>query len=71
MIFVLVISAILGAFRLFGEKGELLQAAAHFWVAWLLSAWWYTSDRRPLYVAVALSLLEVACFLGLHITFPF
>lgn len=66
-VFILTASAILGAFRLCGEKGEMLQAAAHFWVAWLFSKWWFTGDRKAFYVGLALTILEVACFLGLHV----
>ena len=67
---VLVVSAVLGLLRLFGEKGEFFQAVAHLWVAWLFCKWWFTNDRKTLCAGIVLTILEVACFLGLHIPLP-
>jgi hypothetical protein len=70
LFFVCTVSSLLGMLRLFGEKGQLLQAAAHFWVAWLFCKWWFTDDQRTLIAGVLLTILEVACFFGLRISNP-
>lgn len=62
-ILILVASVFLSGFRIFGEKGEIFQAAAHLFVGGLIGAWLVA--RRPIHgwLVVVLSIVEVACFL--------
>ena len=59
---ILITSIILGALRIGGEKGEIFQAVAHLWVGGLFVAGTLRS-RSVLWIAIALSVLELACFL--------
>lgn len=62
-ILILVTSVFLSGLRIFGEKGEVFQAAAHLFVGGLIGAWLVA--RRPLHgwLVVVLSVIEIACFL--------
>ena len=61
---------LLGVIRVAGEKGQVFQAIAHLTVGGLAVAWWFTGGRpwRGLYfwLAVGLTVLEVACFVLLR-----
>ena len=59
---ILITSIILGALRIGGEKGEIFQAVAHLRVGGLFVAGTLRS-RSVLWIAIALSVLELACFL--------
>ncbi len=59
---ILITSIILGALRIGGEKGEFFQAVAHIWVGGLFVLGTLRS-RSVLWIAIALSVLELACFL--------
>lgn len=63
----LLIAVILGLIRVFGEKGQAFQAAAHFYVAGLIVAAYYDKKNRVHFgfLAVALTVLEVVCFFTL------
>lgn len=68
MIGFIAIGLSLAIWRIMGHKSQSFQAAAHLFVGWLLSAWWYIPDsldgRRWFFfwVAVALTVVEVGCF---------
>ena len=55
------VSIILGVLRVVGEKGESFQAIAHLWVGGLFVAG--IRHRPVLWIAIALSLVELFCFL--------
>ena len=59
---ILIMSIILGALRIGGERGEIFQAVAHLWVGGLFVGGVLRS-LSYLWIAIALSLLELACFL--------
>lgn len=63
--FLIADSVIIGFIRVMGDKGQLFQAVAHLWVGILIGGAIGNKPNRPLLVtlAVALSVLEVACFL--------
>ena len=62
---ILVVSAALASLRIGGERGELFQAVAHFWVCWLFCVAYFRKSRSFLEFGIALSLVELACALGL------
>lgn len=62
LILTLIVSIILGALRVGGQRGEIFQAVAHLWVGGLFVVGVLRS-RSVLGIAIALSLLELACFL--------
>jgi hypothetical protein len=58
----ILIAVILGGLRIAGVKHLAFQAAAHLYLGWLIGVWWYGDKRLALWLAIALSILEVACF---------
>lgn len=65
----LAIAVALACLRVSGEKGELFQAVAHLYVGLLIGLAWanyqflHTPWRFYAWVALALSVIELACFL--------
>jgi len=74
----IIIAVGLTALRIAGHKSEAFQAMAHLFVGWLIAAWWFSPasydgsgkareyDRKSglyLWLAIVLSVVEVACFL--------
>ncbi len=59
----LIVSIVLALLRIGGEKGELFQAIAHLWAGGLFVAG-VIRNRPALWIAIALSLVELACFLA-------
>ena len=59
----ILISVLLAAIRTVGVKHEVFQAVAHLWVGGLLGAWMASQSRFYLRLALALSAIEVVCFL--------
>lgn len=60
---IIAVSIVIALVRIAGVKHEAFQAIAHLWVGGLSGAWFV--DRTKLYgwSVVALSVVEVACFL--------
>lgn len=60
----LLIASVLAALRAAGVKDEAFQALAHLYLGGLITA--YGITRRPFYLwlTVALSVVEVVCFLA-------
>jgi hypothetical protein len=58
-----VIAVILTGIRLYGITHIAFQAAAHLYVGGLIAAWYNNRKSKHLYLAIALSVLEVAAFL--------
>jgi hypothetical protein len=59
----IIVSVVLGSFRVLGFKSEFYQATAHLWVGILIGLWCYGEKRLSPWLVIALSILEVACFL--------
>ena len=57
------ISVALGIPRILGYKSQAYQAIAHLYVGGLFAAWWTGGNRGLLWIAIGLSILELACFL--------
>jgi hypothetical protein len=63
---ILAVALALGAIRVAGHTSPAFQAAAHLFVGVLFGAWFMGRERWNawlLYLALALSVLELACFL--------
>jgi hypothetical protein len=67
----ILIAVALAALRIAGHKSEAFQAAAHLFVGGLLTAGWVADKSRfwpstwkfYTWLAIALSVVEVACFI--------
>ncbi|MCE9534359.1 MAG: hypothetical protein K8T89_25040 [Planctomycetes bacterium] len=57
----IVIAIAFGVLRVIGLKSAFLQAMAHLFVGGLIGAWLVDRGRLYLILAIALSVLEVAC----------
>ena len=57
------IATVLAILRVIGVKHIAFQAVAHLFVGGLFVSWNYTRERKTLVTAVALSLVELTCFL--------
>jgi hypothetical protein len=62
----LLFSLILVALRVAGVKHQAFQAIAHIWVSGLFCTWYFTRRRLWFWVAVAMSAIELACFIVQH-----
>lgn len=62
MFFSILLAFFLAALRLDGATGIAFQATAHLFVGWQLGWWYNTGNKSPLWVALALSAVEVYCF---------
>lgn len=60
---VLLAAIAIALLRVMGHKSEAFQAIAHLEVGGLFGAWFATRDRGYLGLALALTLVEVICFL--------
>jgi hypothetical protein len=56
------VSGTLALVRMTGHKSQSYQAVAHLWVGWLIGLWMFRGDALAGWTIVALSVIEVACF---------
>jgi hypothetical protein len=59
----ILISILLGSFRIAGFKSQAFQAIAHIFVGFLLARWLDMREPLHLILLIGLTVLEVACFL--------
>ena len=59
----LVISFVIGGLRVYGEKSQFFQASAHLWIGFLVGSWWNGNNKIAMWLAIGLTVLEVACFI--------
>jgi hypothetical protein len=58
------ISILLGSLRALGHKSQTFQAAAHLFVGGLIVGYVTTRQGYLLWLTIALSILEIVCFLA-------
>ena len=59
----LVLAVVLGVLRIAGVKNKAFQACAHLYMGGLCTAWYYTRQPYLLFMILALSGVEVMCFI--------
>jgi hypothetical protein len=63
LLLVYLMSFALAGARIGGLKTEAFQAVAHLWVGALLAAWILNRNKDARKLAIALSVIELACFI--------